>query len=119
MQLATNVQMKAVLSADPKTYKKRPFPTVMWEVAQNSTLPEEEKTFKRLAVEANSVLAAGLETTGLMLTLMTYFILAHPEIHERLKKELSEAIPDPEKISSWQVLEKLPRLSGVVKETLR
>lgn len=50
---------------------------------------------------------------------MTYLIIEHPDIHEELKKELAEAIPDPENIPSWQVLEKIPLLSSVVKESLR
>jgi cytochrome P450 len=119
MQIATDAQMKAILAADPETFKDRPFPTIMWEVAHHPTLLAEEKTFKRLAVEANNILAAGFETTGNVLTLITYLTLKHPDIHERLKKELADAIPNPDDIPSWQVLEKLPLLSGVVKESLR
>lgn len=119
MQEATNVQMKAVLSADPVIYNQRPFPTVMWEVAQSDALPPEEKTFKRLSIDANNILAAGFETSGNMLTLITYLILKHPEVHAKLKEELAGAIPNPESIPSWQVLEKLPLLSGIVKESLR
>jgi cytochrome P450 len=71
-----------------------------------------------VAVEGNNVLAAGFETTGAVLTLMTYLLLEHSDIYEKLKRELVEAIPDPEYILSWQDLEKLPVLSGVVKESL-
>jgi cytochrome P450 len=119
MQIATDAQMRTVLAADPKAFKTRPFPAVMWEVAHHPALPAEEKTFKRLAVDANNILAAGFESTGSVLTLMTYLILKHPDIHERLKKELAVAIPNPDNIPSWQILEKLPLLSGVVKESLR
>ncbi len=85
--------MRSILDTDPAVYNARPYPTVLWEVAQSPLLPPEEKTFKRLATDANSILAAGFETTGNVLTLMTYLILQHPEIHDRLKKELAEAIP--------------------------
>jgi len=94
-----------------------PFP--QWEVAQSDILPPEEKTFRRLATDANSILAAGFETTGNVLTLMTYLVLQHKDIHERLKTELKDAIPDENEIPSWQVLEKLPLLSGIVKESFR
>lgn len=119
MKDATDLQMKAILDADPKIYGERPFPTVMWEVAKSPILPPEEKTFRRLATDANSILAAGFETTGNVLTLMTYLVLEHSEIHQRLRRELADAIPDEHKIPSWQVLEKLPLLSAVVKESLR
>lgn len=119
MQDATDLQMREILDTDPEVYAARPYPTVMWEVAQSDLLPPEEKTFKRLATDANSILAAGFETTGNVLTLMTYLVLQHPEIHQRLKDELQEAIPDAETIPSWQILERLTLLSAVVKESLR
>jgi len=119
MKDATDAQMAAILDTDPKVYSQRPFPTVMWEVAQSDILPPKEKTFRRLATDANSILAAGFETTGNVLTLMTYLVLQHKDIHERLKTELKDAIPDENEIPSWQVLEKLPLLSGIVKESFR
>jgi cytochrome P450 len=119
MQDFTNAQTKEILETDAELFEARPYPTVMWEVSKSPVLPPEEKTFKRLAIDANSILAAGFETTGNMLTLATYLVLEHPEIHARLKKELAAAIPDPSVIPSWQTLEKLPLFSGVIKESLR
>jgi cytochrome P450 len=119
MQDATNEQMKLVLSENPETYKAREFPTVMWEVARSPLLPPEEKTFQRLAIDGNNILGAGFETTGNVLTLTTYLILDHCDIHQRLLQELEEAIPDSNVIPSWQTLEKLPLLSAVIKESLR
>lgn len=119
MKTATDEQTRRVLETDPEVYKARPYPTIMWGVANDPSLPPQEKSFERLAVEANSILAAGFETTGGVLSLMTFLVLDHPEIHKRLKEELEAAIPDPDTIPSWQVLEKLPLLSGVVKESLR
>jgi cytochrome P450 len=119
MRTETNKMAKAVLETDPEIYNARPYPTIIWEVSKSNALPPEEKTFERLAVDANSILAAGFETTGNVVTLMTYLVLKHPEIHERLKKELADAIPDVSNIPSWQVLEKLPLLSATVKESLR
>lgn len=42
MQEATDAQMMGVLDADPTESKERSFPTLMWGVAQNSTLPPEK-----------------------------------------------------------------------------
>lgn len=119
MQNTTNKETKAMLESDPSAYNARPFPTVLWEVSRNPNLPAEEKTFKRLAVDANSMIAAGFETTANALTFMTYCVLENPRIHERLNMELADAIPDPAKIPSWQDLEKLTLLSAIVKESLR
>jgi cytochrome P450 len=84
-------------------------------VSQNEALPAHEKTLTRLSKDARSLLAAGVDTTGNLLTLLTYHVLDNPEIHARLKGELASAIPDPEHIPSRQVLEQLPLLSAIVK----
>lgn len=112
-------QTKLLLESNPEEIKAKPHPTVMWELSKSDALPPSEKTFERLAVEANGLLAAGFETTGGVLTYMTYLVLAHPEAHRKLVAELESAIPDPNKIPSSQELEKLPYLRGVVKEALR
>lgn len=112
-------QTKVLLDSDPETIKAQPHPTVIWELSKSDALPPSEKTFKRLAVEANGLVAAGFETTGATLTLMTYLVLSHPQVHQKLLKELEEAIPDPSKIPGALVLEKLPYFFAVVKESLR
>jgi len=50
---------------------------------------------------------------------LMYGVLANPNVHKRLYKELEAAIPDPSSIPSHQVLEKLPYLNVVVKEGIR
>lgn len=121
VDLFSNVdeQTKILLSSDPDEIKSKPHPTVIWELSKTELLPPSEKTFPRLAVEANGLLAAGFETTGSVLSLTTYLILAHEDTHRRLLAELTEAIPDPNKIPPFQQLERLPYLTAVVKEGLR
>ncbi|KKY29405.1 putative trichodiene oxygenase [Diaporthe ampelina] len=53
------------------------------------------------------------------LSVMTYHILANPEIFTTLTQELKEAIPDSQHLPHWATLEKLPYLSSVVLEGLR
>lgn len=93
--------------------------SILAALVTSEDLPSDEKTFKRLSIEANSLLVAGFETTGAVLTHMTYCVLADPQRREKLVKELHEAIPDPAAIPTWQTLEKLPYLTAVIKETLR
>lgn len=112
-------QTRILLETDEEEIKAKPHPTVLWELARSDALPPSEKTFQRLAVEANGLLAAGFETTGGILTYATYLVLAHPEAHRKLVAELEKAIPDPNQIPSSADLEKLPYLFGAVKESLR
>ena len=110
---------KSLLKSDPETLKAKDHPTVVWEIAHSSILPPQERTWQRVSVEANSILAAGFETTGSMCAVATFHILSNCDVHQRLLQELEFAIPDAAKIPSHQVLEKLPYLSAVIKETLR
>ena len=45
-----------------------------------------------------------------MLVTTIYHILANSDIHERLRAELMEAIPRPDDMVEWRVLEGLPYL---------
>jgi cytochrome P450 len=119
MEASTDELTKEVLAADPQKVSDRGQPTVLWEVAHSSALPPHEKTFDRLKVEGNNILAAGFETTGATLAHLTYNILADEDVRAKVQKELKEAIPDEENIPNYQTLEKLSYLNAVMKETLR
>ncbi|KAL4947493.1 cytochrome P450 [Aspergillus filifer] len=72
-----------------------------------SELPPSEKDSGRLKREAT-------------LSLITYFILADPEVEKRLREELKgTACGFPEVVPRWADLEKLPYLQGCIKEGLR
>ena len=110
---------RTLLRTDPEAIKAKDHPIIVWEIAHNDILPPQEKTWERISVEANNVLAAGFETTGSMCAVATFHILSNRDVHQRLQQELDYAIPDAAKIPSHQALEKLPYLSAVIKETLR
>ena len=78
----------------------------------DSRLPPEEKTIDRLNEEGFALILAGGDTSSQTLSLISYRLLNNPEILERLKAELSKAIPDPNTPPKWAELEKLPFLVG-------
>ncbi|RDW92711.1 cytochrome P450 [Aspergillus mulundensis] len=89
-------------------------------------LPEAEKADRRLQDEAQLVIGAGLATTGWALTVGTFYLLDNPNVLARLRRELDEAIPgsaydldNPTTALEWTKLEKLPYLTGVIKEAVR
>lgn len=84
-----------------------------------SNLSKEDKTPDRMYAEVLGLLGAGTETTAWCLSVLTYHILANPEIFDTLTQELKEAIPNPQHLPHWAALEKLPYLSSVVQEGLR
>lgn len=83
----------------------------------NSKLPPHELTLDRLHHEAASILGGGIDTTKTALTVASFFIIRNPEVHQRLRQELLEAIPDPSaKPRKLAELEALPYLNAVVQE---
>lgn len=84
-----------------------------------SNLPDSEKSSKRVAQEAQTLVSAGSTTTVHFLKTTIYFILADANVHKRLKAELEKAIPDPNHMPPLHVLKQLCYLDCVVKEGSR
>ncbi|KAG9186431.1 hypothetical protein G6011_09539 [Alternaria panax] len=72
-----------------------------------------------LIEEAIALLIAGTDTTGTTITIGTYRLLRDPKKCQRLKAELRQAWPNLEDRPSSKILEKLPYLTAVIKESLR
>ncbi|KAL2130930.1 hypothetical protein VTI74DRAFT_5755 [Chaetomium olivicolor] len=101
-------------SPNPERVKNTIFEGIL-----SSKLPAEEKTNARLAHESQLVVFAGQGTTAYTLSAVHYELLAHPDMYQRLKAELINAIPDRSQIPSYSQLETLPYLHAVMQEVLR
>lgn len=85
-----------------------------------SNLPQSEKEPARLESEAFGLLAAGTITTASTLSLITYYVLANPTIEKKLREELKDVTAAyPGQVPRWTDLEKVPYLTGCIKEGLR
>jgi len=93
-------------------------PTVFNAVLE-SNIPDKEKAASRLHGEAQAVVGAGAETTSWSLAVGTFYLLYKPELLDTLTKELMTVVKDPENLPPWRVLEELPYLTGVIKESIR
>lgn len=87
---------------DPDANKGRPLPSRL-----------------SLRHEAAALLGAGSDSTAITATTTLYHVLHNPEIQQRLVKELRTAWPVLEEVPRYEVLEKLPYLTAVIKEGLR
>lgn len=92
-------------NVNPKDGKEDIFETIL-----TSDLPPEEKTPKRMANEVFNLLVAGSLTTAKTATYGIFHVLANPDIYERARAELKEAIPDNKSMPSLKTLQKLPVL---------
>ena len=98
--------------------QKSKHPTVFQELISGS-LPASEKETLRLQDEAQLVVAAGVTTTGWALSTATFHIINNPPVFRKLREELERALPDPDAQLNWADLEKLPYLTGCVRESVR
>ena len=96
--------------------------TIFHELLDPSTLDEEDSSppsEERLYGEALSFCTAAADTTGNAMEMAAYHVVTQPDIYDKLKKELYAAFPDSSKDLDYATLEKLPYLTGVVKEGQR
>ncbi|CAG8485892.1 5849_t:CDS:2, partial [Scutellospora calospora] len=86
----------------------------------NENLPEVEKmSDKELQYQIMTFLTAGHETTSSAASWSLYLLAQHPEIQNRLRKELIEAFPDPNFEPTFDEINSLEYLDCVVKESMR
>ncbi|KAI9435562.1 putative P450 monooxygenase [Lactarius indigo] len=90
------------LLLDPDANKGRPLPSRL-----------------SLSQEAAALLGAGSDSSAIAATTISYHVLHNPEIQRRLVNELRTAWPVLEEVPRYEVIEKLPYLTAVVKEGLR
>lgn len=85
----------------------------------NSDLPAYDKSVSRLMEDAQTLVAGGLVTTTMALSLATYYILSDEHILKTLTAELTKAMPDPARSLPLVDLEQLEYLNAITLETLR
>lgn len=74
---------------------------------------------EELTAEALTQLIAGSDTTSNTSCALLFHCLQHPDVIERLQKELDEAIPDVDTVPTFEMVKDLPYVDSVIKETMR
>ncbi|KAG6909790.1 hypothetical protein DXG01_015283 [Tephrocybe rancida] len=83
----------------------------------NQRMPPLSRTW--LLEEGLYLRFAGSDTVGNVCTVGAYHVLTNPLVHSTLTEELCCAWPDMKSPVGYEVLEKLPYLTAVIKESLR
>lgn len=91
--------------------------TIFQEILE-SKLPEEDKSQKRLADEAQIVVGGGVETTAFTLSIAAFHIINTPRIYQRLHADLVAAFPNRTTLELYP-LEHMPYLKACILESLR
>ena len=82
------------------------------EKGQALTLPE-------AVGDSISLLVAGSDTTAHTLAMICFYLANNPQILAKLEAELSAVVPEDIDVPSNNLLQPLPYLDGVIRETLR
>ncbi len=82
----------------------------IFEEIRDSDMPAEEKQPSRLILEAGLFIGAGTETTARTLAVISFYLTENRDVHDRLFKDLKEAMPNVDSPITLVELEKLPYL---------
>jgi cytochrome P450 len=93
---------------------KKHVDSIFYELRDNPTLPDSEKSPQRLEDEATLLVMAGTQSTQLSLTIAHYHLLANPDILSKLRSELAS-----QPHSTLTQLSQLPYLNGIIQEAHR
>ncbi|KFY66112.1 hypothetical protein V496_02171 [Pseudogymnoascus sp. VKM F-4515 (FW-2607)] len=107
--------VKADMGAGRKSERQSIFEVLLSPQHEGYVVP----TPDQIKDEAYSILAAAADTTGNAMTVAAYHVVKNPDMYKKLTAELKAAFPSPDVPLDYLVLEKLPYLTGVVKEGLR
>ncbi|KAI9883898.1 MAG: hypothetical protein M1823_004311 [Watsoniomyces obsoletus] len=111
-------QIREIMDGKNDSYKTAEHKTIFHELLA-SDLGASDKSMVRLVEEGQTLIAAGTITTAHHLKTITFYLLNNPDLLQRLKKELTDAIPDPKDLPPLQQLERLPFLTAVISEGMR
>ena len=114
-------EIKKLKSAKAEKHDGDKQQSVLSSILEDPDLHPNEKNNQRVLDEAQLLIAAGLLTTAWALSVGSFHIINNPHIYKTLRAELEDAIRDPttEDAFQWTQLEKLPYLSGCIKESIR
>ena len=94
-------------------------PSILDALVRSPELAKSDKKASRVVEEARNTVGAGTETTASTLGTTTYYVLAKPDILNKLKQELHEAAAGSKDLLDFRTLDKLPYLQACINETLR
>ncbi|KAM5458916.1 hypothetical protein McanMca71_001602 [Microsporum canis] len=96
-----------------------PLASTIFDALAATNVPKQEKSAYRLEDEAAAIFGAGTETTSRALSVALFFLLSERPLMLKLREELEAHFPSSGIQPSSTQLEKLPYLTGTIKESLR
>ncbi|KAI0972013.1 cytochrome P450 [Xylaria arbuscula] len=101
-------------SPDPNAVKNTIFEGIL-----SSGLPDNEKTDRRMAHDAQLIILGGESTTGHTLSAILFELLSNPDMYKMAKDEVTLAMPSQDSVASYADVRNLVYLNAVIHEGLR
>jgi len=80
---------------------------------------DQKLTYEQIRDNIAIFYSAGHDSTSALLTWIFYYFLKYPDVLKKLQNELDSVLQNTEDKITFEVLEKLPYLHCIIKETLR
>ena len=94
--------------------------SIFYELRDSVVLLPEEKTMRRLQDEATLLIMAGTESPAKSMSIAAFYVLSHPDVLAKLRKELSKSYGESAKDkASLNTLMVLPYLNAIIHEANR
>ncbi|KAI9802539.1 MAG: hypothetical protein M1833_001611 [Piccolia ochrophora] len=120
MQIGCRQQIVGIKSRIEAGEEKQTRTTIFHQLLNpNATEGHVVPSVDQMKDEAYVMLSAAADTTGNAMTIAAFHVISNESIYRRLCKELEGTFPDPSLPLHFLILEKLPYLTGVIKEGLR
>ncbi|KAL6246705.1 hypothetical protein RBB50_006012 [Rhinocladiella similis] len=109
------------VTSDPDNLKKLPHSTTIYhellkpELNPGGQVPSAGSLYE----ESQALMFGGADTTGTTLMHGSFYVMTKADVRKKLVAELREAWPELDQPPSLAVLERLPYLTAVIKESLR
>ncbi|KAL4993160.1 cytochrome P450 [Aspergillus recurvatus] len=117
----TQKHVARLASTSKDQWSRKPTQPIFRALLDSPKLPAEERTVERVAQDAQMLLMAGTLTTASTLEHLIYWMVANPEVLQKLKEELRSVMPSVDDAGKVPLttLEGLPYLTAVIKESVR
>ncbi|GFF43156.1 trichodiene oxygenase [Aspergillus udagawae] len=112
-------KMAAILAAEKKDTSTAK--SAILESLANERIPAQERSMKRLVDEGLVITIAGTETFARALSVGLFYLIQNETLITKLRAEVTAAVHPGQSPDTWTLeqLERLPFLTGCVKEALR
>ncbi|XP_063994778.1 cytochrome P450 6k1-like [Diachasmimorpha longicaudata] len=122
-QFMRNIIWDTISEREKSGFKRHDLIDLLVELKNEEATEADKKIFEfqgdNIVAQAAIFFVGGLETSSSAISFSLYELAVQPEIQNRLRREITDAVNKNEEIITYELIMELPYLDMVVSETLR